>query len=339
MMQLTSFCEMHWLWPWLLPFLLGLLLGWWLWSRYKGMVASLQSQITGLNSELSNLKNDLADCKARRADVEGDLSLTKGRMREMEAALLAMDPSFKNTSKMTAAATESSKLTSSNIDDSEIAASSADDNDLAGALHLKEQSHGPKGFLGLKSDNLQIIEGVGTKMESLLKENGYSTWASIANTTTEKLQAMLDSYGDKYRIIDPVSWVAQAKLANSGEWNQLVELQKNLDGGKPGVGSSAAKVEKMLYKLGLKRSYTQDDLKVVEGIGPKIAQLLTNAGIDTWAKLANASVTQLQKILDDAGPSMQLADPGTWPTQAGMADRGEWEKLEEYQDFLQGGKA
>jgi hypothetical protein len=149
----------------------------------------------------------------------------------------------------------------------------------------------------------------------------------------------LGKYGDKYRIIDPATWSAQAALARDGEWDDLVMLQKNLDTGRDtNIAETDSKIEKMLVKLGLLKKYKQDDLKAVEGIGPKIAGLLNNDGINTWRALANSSVERIQGILDDAGPRYKLADPKTWPKQAGMAADGKWKELSEYQDFLKGGK-
>lgn len=84
--------------------------------------------------------------------------------------------------------------------------------------------------------------------------------------------------------------------------------------------------------------YKWDDLKIVEGIGPKIAELCHAAGIKTWEALSTTAVDALRKILDDAGPAFQIHDPGTWPEQAGMAARGEWDALKKLQDELKGGK-
>ena len=84
-------------------------------------------------------------------------------------------------------------------------------------------------------------------------------------------------------------------------------------------------------------SGVKDDLKKIEGIGPKIESLCNNIGIYTWRQLANTSVETLQKMLDDAGPRYKIAIPGTWPKQAEIAANGDWEKLDEYQDFLDGG--
>lgn len=81
-----------------------------------------------------------------------------------------------------------------------------------------------------------------------------------------------------------------------------------------------------------------DDLKIVEGIGPKIEKLCNDIGIWTFAQLAATPVDTLQKMLDEAGPAYRIADPGTWSKQAELAAAGKWDELKEYQDFLLGGK-
>ncbi len=81
-----------------------------------------------------------------------------------------------------------------------------------------------------------------------------------------------------------------------------------------------------------------DDLKKIEGIGPKIAEHLNNAGINTFQELADSSVDALKEILENAGPRYKMHDPTTWPQQAGIAASGDWDKLKALQDELNGGK-
>ncbi len=81
-----------------------------------------------------------------------------------------------------------------------------------------------------------------------------------------------------------------------------------------------------------------DDLKIVEGIGPKIEQLFKDAGIKTWYMLSKTDPADLKKILDDAGPRFLMHVPRTWPRQAQMAYEGRWAELLKYQDELDGGK-
>ena len=81
-----------------------------------------------------------------------------------------------------------------------------------------------------------------------------------------------------------------------------------------------------------------NDLKIVEGIGPKIEQLLNEGGINTWEELAAAEVDRLKEILDAAGSRYQIHDPSTWPAQSKFAAEGKWEELKEYQEMLIGGR-
>lgn len=82
----------------------------------------------------------------------------------------------------------------------------------------------------------------------------------------------------------------------------------------------------------------EDDLTVVEGIGPKISELLHNAGIDSWSALSALTLEKLRTILKEAGSRFSVHKPDSWSRQAGMAARGEWGALKEWQDSLEGGK-
>ncbi len=81
-----------------------------------------------------------------------------------------------------------------------------------------------------------------------------------------------------------------------------------------------------------------DDLKLIEGIGPKIAGLLNDAGINTWSELSSTEVAKIKEILAEAGARYAAHDPTTWPKQAEMAANGEMDKLKAWQDELDGGK-
>ena len=81
-----------------------------------------------------------------------------------------------------------------------------------------------------------------------------------------------------------------------------------------------------------------DDLTKIEGIGPKIAQLMNDAGIMTFANMAKCSVTRMQKVLNAAGSRYKMHNPSTWAQQAGLAAKGEWTKLTKLQKKLNGGK-
>jgi predicted flap endonuclease-1-like 5' DNA nuclease len=81
-----------------------------------------------------------------------------------------------------------------------------------------------------------------------------------------------------------------------------------------------------------------DDLKVVEGIGPKIEGLLRDGGIRTWRQLAEAPVTRLKEILDAAGPRYQIHNPATWPRQAEMLSTNKWAEFKKWTEELTAGR-
>jgi NADH-quinone oxidoreductase subunit I len=102
---------------------------------------------------------------------------------------------------------------------------------------------------------------------------------------------------------------------------------------------AAAKKEAAAAKAEAAVAAEPDDLKRVEGIGPKISGVLQAAGIETFAQLADTDVDRIKEILEEADPKLlRLADPTTWPRQARLAATGKWEALEKWQDRMRGGR-
>ncbi len=79
-----------------------------------------------------------------------------------------------------------------------------------------------------------------------------------------------------------------------------------------------------------------DDLEIIEGIGPKIARLLQEAGITTFAQLAEVDIPRLKSILLAA--NLRVNDPTSWPEQAKLASSGKMEELKQLQDRMKGGR-
>ena len=100
----------------------------------------------------------------------------------------------------------------------------------------------------------------------------------------------------------------------------------------------AAKAKSAPKKTASAKS-TGDDLRKIEGIGPKIAEILTNAGISTYQALSESSADKVREVLAEAGNRYKSHDPTTWPEQAKMAAEGRWDDLKAWQGELKGGKA
>jgi predicted flap endonuclease-1-like 5' DNA nuclease len=104
------------------------------------------------------------------------------------------------------------------------------------------------------------------------------------------------------------------------------------------AGATAIAFDSGAAKAVFGKTIKQDDLTVVEGIGPKIQELFHNHDVKTWRSLSECSVDKCQQVLDSGGERFKVHKPGTWPEQAKMAYEGRWEALLKWQDELDGGK-
>ncbi len=207
-----------------------------------------------------------------------------------------------------------------------------------------------------KEDDFSAIEGIGPKINELIHADGIHTFRELSEVAPSRIQTILDNAGSRYQMANPGTWPDQANLASSNRWPALKALQDILDGGVyPDLSvNKAAKVvtnepEVVIQPLDLaaakasgfrvKQKDNMDDFTVVEGIGPKINDLIHADGIQRYTDLANADVSRIQKILDNAGPSFRLAQPETWPAQSKLASTNSWQELKKWQDELDGGKA
>ncbi len=106
-----------------------------------------------------------------------------------------------------------------------------------------------------------------------------------------------------------------------------------------GAGTSVTKAsESTESSTNADAKLESDDLKIVEGIGPKIAELLIDKGIITFAQLATTTQETLNEILTEAGGIYASKDCSTWPKQAQLASEGKFDELKVWQDELNGGK-
>jgi NADH-quinone oxidoreductase subunit I len=121
---------------------------------------------------------------------------------------------------------------------------------------------------------------------------------------------------------------AEAK-AKAAEARKAAAAKKKAEA----AAAAAAQAEKEADAAG------PDDLTRIEGIGPKISEVLQGAGVTNFAQLAATDVDRIKQILEGADPNLlKLADPATWPRQAKLAASGKWEALEKWQERLKGGK-
>jgi len=125
--------------------------------------------------------------------------------------------------------------------------------------------------------------------------------------------------------------------------NQTIENEQPAAAATPAKKPVAKKaaapaVEQKTAPKAAKTVVKADDLALIEGVGPKIAELLNAAGIITFAKLADTKPSEIKAILEAAGKRYQMHDPATWPKQAALARDGKTAELAKLQDQLKAGR-
>ena len=124
--------------------------------------------------------------------------------------------------------------------------------------------------------------------------------------------------------------VIESIVASGGKEGEKTEKAK------PAKAEKAAPVKEA--KAAPKKSTAKaDDLKKIEGAGPKAAEALVAAGVDTFAKVAAMTSEDLSAILSEASANLAHIVTDTWPKQAKLAADGKWDELKVYQDKLDGG--
>lgn len=309
------------------------LLGWFLHhliygSRHKTNLAELEANLRSSRVRIGELEGDLESCNSAIVNVKGENAALSSKLAKME----------REPSRTKAVELPRPDLSKAAISEEAIISSLAAD--IVGTAGRGFDADGAKSVFGrkIKEDDLKIIEGIGPKTEELLNNTSIHTWRQLGNTSVPQLQNILDRAGDRFQLLNPSTWPKQARMAADGEWVKLREYQNYLVGGVEPEGQIPPQnpdAPGVQYVMGKK--IKQDDLTIIEGIGPKIQSLLHENEIKTWAALSETPISRLQEILQSAGERYRIHDPGSWPKQAEMANQGKWDLLKEYKDFLEGG--
>lgn len=80
-------------------------------------------------------------------------------------------------------------------------------------------------------DNLQLIEGIGPRMEAALTAAGLGTYAAVAEADNDTLRRAIEAQGLKFAPA-LLTWSRQARLLVDGDEEGLADLQRRLVAGR-----------------------------------------------------------------------------------------------------------
>lgn len=146
-------------------------------------------------------------------------------------------------------------------------------------------------------------------------------------TLNEKWKLELENYKQKNTSL--LEELNRLKLESANKINNFASSNES---------ETPIKFDPSIAESILGKNIKEDDLKIVEGIGPKIEELFKTSGILTWKAMSELSVDRLREILSKAGERYHIHDPGTWPKQSRLAYEGKWQQLKDWQTTLDGGR-
>jgi predicted flap endonuclease-1-like 5' DNA nuclease len=296
-------------------------------NSYIHTIEDLNNQIVGLKTQASQLQEEIGkedETVDNLAQIQSIYNATRNRLEALEDKLDRLEGENRTLRQELDVIKDSGLIAAAPLSRGlgpetplEIAALDAvpeEDNDEPEYIANAGKSVLTEKFLidePVEKDDLTLINGIGPFLEKQLNSIGVFTYEEISGWDSEKIEEVTHQIEYFPGRIERDDWVGQAaRLLRIKEENPEA-LQPD-----PGHPTDVA------------------DLKIIEGIGPKIEQLLKEAGIDSWQELAEAPVERLREILHDAGAEYRIHDPGTWPNQARLAANGEWSLLKEYQEEL-----
>lgn len=229
----------------------------------------------------------------------------------------------------------------------------------AAAVHEESPAAEPEilPFVTAPADDLKVIEGIGPQMEQALKDAGIDTFAKVANASVQDLRAAIEAKNLRFAP-SLVNWSKQARYLADGdqagfetyrdylvrglEPGQVVSQDYSVTFEAPAAEPAApAPEEKPKAKAEAKprraKSAGRDDLKRIEGIGPKMEKALNAAGIETFARLAEANEDELRSAIEAQGMRFAPSMP-TWAKQAAYLASGDEAGFEAYKEHLTAGR-
>lgn len=166
---------------------------------------------------------------------------------------------------------------------------------------------------------LSMVWGLNTSANEVLEAKGIRTYEQLGTSRADEIDDALTFAQPFYPDYDNPSihgsWLEQSRFAAAANWDGLHNYQRanfNMESHK-------------------------DDLKKLWGIGPKIERVLNDNGIYLYSQIASVPADRITDILRRAGSRFRMSSNKlheSWPKQARLADRGEWDELKALTDKL-----
>jgi len=266
------------------------------------VVTAVLGILTGHLIGLLKSRNKVKLLKKKMGDLEADLILNEKGKNEIEAEANALQERYDKR-----IAELEMELSSRKEEANELETKASELETKASEMETKASE----------------LETKASEMEN--KASELETRTDNLSVSLEKQVSELENELSSFREEKVELEEKTRDLAQALEEVKSVDRQRNIE---QEIASQAVKTGPRIYNL-----------KIIEGIGPKIEQILKEEGIDSFVKLSHADPDEIRTMLiRNGGSAFRVHDPRSWPEQAKLAADEEWTELKEYQEKLIGGK-
>jgi predicted flap endonuclease-1-like 5' DNA nuclease len=172
---------------------------------------------------------------------------------------------------------------------------------------LVEKAEAMKNKIEKEVANNKLVQKA-EKMSSKLKKNISETIENVKDKIEDYTEDVIEDVKEK------VSEATETKKTPI----KKVTVKKTASKKKV-----VAKKLEIVEKVVVIKTDVINDLKVIKGIGPVLEKSLNELNVTAYDQIAKMSITDLTKLLDDAGINAKIYDLEGWKAQAALALKGE----------------
>jgi predicted flap endonuclease-1-like 5' DNA nuclease/predicted nucleic acid-binding Zn-ribbon protein len=321
-------------------------------AELEGVEAKLSGDVESqkaFNASLTANTGDLDSLKAKLTDSQIDVSRMNAQINALKAELggITRDNESVNnlrndvrdlSGKVGALTVENERLKQKTVPTVQVADNSAELDAAIAALATAESSSAASKARILELEAaISALQASATTATASSDETAKAA-AEAADAKAKLSEAAIEAGNLRLRLEQLTAETGTVKAQVSGLSAENEDLKAKL-----AAAQAAHEADKMSFAAAAPVAapaapIVPDDLKIIEGIGPKIEELYNAAGIFTFKQLIATPVEKQKQILVDAGSRFQMHDPTTWAEQARLADEGKMDELKALQDRLNAGK-
>jgi predicted flap endonuclease-1-like 5' DNA nuclease len=313
-------------------------------QSWKDKFTTLEAKYNSSASSLNTLEADLASKANAAAAAQAKLQDAEEKLQAANAKYQADSASWNAKLAAATGAPMVASSSASSSDDLLLAKLRADAEAAIDAANKAKQKQADAEKAKLETElRLKAVSEVASKAAAYeaqlnkLQSGGDAAANQVAdlNQKNEALSRELNNTKTKLSDCEAKSNAAQL------EWNsKLADAEAKLKAAQANVAPAAAAAAPTPAAAASTASgkspigFNYDDLKAVEGIGPKVEGLFNAKGINTWKQLAGCSKEQVADVLASGGERFRILNGNSWPKQAELLAGGKWDEFKAYTDYL-----